>query len=444
MPTANSSTVKRYVSAVSDIDQREIFPHVIGIQNNYGLVDVMNAFGRYKPSKTLNPISFTDEALWKEGVVESVTGSGSATVSIVLTEATSGGRRKNDIILFKNLKNAIVTSVTTNSNKDTVVATSVDGTNLTVTAADKIKFQTNAVGERSVDRQNLTYLPTRYEQNIQGFRESDSTSDLQSLAYVEAPEGRYSFRAWADKFLKLKAEVNAAMISMNISAGKFTSASNMLTDPEGGGATQTMRGLHQYIDMWGITDTVASAGTITLTGDISDMIDKCIANKSGPNYNLFGSSGPLGKLDDHLKGLGNAGVNSARMNMDGKEINFTVERLDYKGFRLQKYLLPILNQPELFGGTTFAKGIYWAPEGKTKVADNSGSSSWEPFVQIRYIPQPRTKANAGNDIFAEIHSGAYSPVNPNGSRAEANVSWLTFQAIEVLGAQHFGFQTVLS
>lgn len=437
---------KNYVSAVPMLDQREIMRKVGDIQNSIGLTDVMGAFGRYKPSKMYEYSSWTNEALWKSGVVgaAAVTGSGTPTVVFALTEATSGGRRQNDIIVLPNGKNARVTLVATAANVDTITAVSVDGTNLTLASGNAVKFMTNVVGERSISRDNLIYLPTRYENLIQIFRESHSESDVQKLSYVEAPDGRWSYSNYGDKVVKLKGEVNAAMIAGQISNSKFSLAAPAQLDPQGGGQTQTTRGLKQYIDTWGINDTVGTAGTITLAGDVGDMLDLIVANKGGKSYHMVSASAPSRAFDNHLKNLNSSGVTSARMNLDGEEINYEVTRIDYGGFTIQKYCMPILDQPELFGGTDHAKGFYWLPEGKTRVQDAEGGEMYQPFVQLRYIPQPRNIANKGNEVWGEIHSGAYSMVNPSGDRAEANVSWLTHQGLEVVGAQHFGFQKVLA
>ena len=431
-------TIKRYVSAITSLDQREIHPYVANIQNNYGFLDVMNAFGRYKPAKMYKYESYTNDSLWKEGVVDSVTGSPTSTGTIVLTQASSGGRRKNDSARLANGNICHVMNVATDgSGVDTVTLQSVDGTTIEVSAADKIKFYSNAVGERSISRESVFVGLTHYYNYLQIFNETHIESDVQKLSRVETADGRWSIKEYAEKFLKHKMEVNTAFISGQISNSSFAAGSPALTDPEGGGQIQYTRGLDQYIASYGINRDTDSQGSPDID-DIDGMIDLILAKKGGNRYNIFGANKPLRALDHYFKNLGSGGVTSARMNMDGQEINFMVERFQEGGFYFQKYNLPLLDHPDLYGGTTTAQDLYFTPEGKARVQDKEGYPTYEPCAQVRYKQQPANITKSGNGIWGEIHSGAYSPVNPNGERKEAKVDYTTTQGLEILGAQHFG------
>ena len=55
-----------------------------------------------------------------------------------------------------------------------------------------------------------------------------------------------------------------------------------------------------------------------------------------------------------------------------------------------------------------------------------------------------TQTKYGNDMIGEIHTGALSPVNPNGDAMNWTCSWTTAQGLECLGVQHFLRQQVLS
>ena len=437
-----ADTIKRYVSAIEALDVRDITPDLIDIQNNYGLTDVMGAFGREKPATMYKVESFVNNAIWKEGVVgPSPTGDGTPTVTVALTSATSGDRRTNDLVAFTNGKVGMVKTVTAGAT-DSLVIESVDGTNITVTAGDKLKFFSNVSGEQSKGRASVFVGATHMHQLLQIFRENHRTSDVQLLSKTEAPkEGLWYYKEYWEKFMKLKAEVNAAHIAGRISVSEFSTSTNAITDPGNGGIIQTERGLHQYITSYGVNDTVASSGTFTLKTDATDLINKLIANKADNKYIMMGSTAALGPIDDELKGLGSSGVTSGRMSLDGKHIDFNVESFKYKGFEFQKMLLPILNQPELFGGSIYAKGVYLIPQGNTRTTDGNNQSSYQPRIQTRYKPQPASISK--NAIWGEFHGGMYSKVNPTSDVAEANVNWITAQAIEILGPQVFGFlQTV--
>jgi hypothetical protein len=154
---ATPSTQKRYVSAITSLDQREINRSIIDIQNNYGLVDVMNAFGRYKPSKMAKVESFVNDPLWKKGeVTGTVTGDGTPTVVVTLTAATSGGRRLNDIVVFPDGKQGFISALTPGTT-DAITVKSVDGTNLTVATGNALNFSSNVMGEQSIGRDSVPF-----------------------------------------------------------------------------------------------------------------------------------------------------------------------------------------------------------------------------------------------------------------------------------------------
>jgi hypothetical protein len=62
-------------------------------------------------------------------------------------------------------------------------------------------------------------------------------------------------------------------------------------------------------------------------------------------------------------------------------------------------------------------------------------------MRVRYVP---AQTKYGNDMIGEIHTGALSPVNPNGDAMNWTCSWTTAQGLECLGVQHFLRQQVLS
>lgn len=444
MPTTVAATVQQYKSLITSLDDREINPNIIDIENNYGLTDVMNAFGRYETTKVYKYESFLNQPLFKQGTVESVVGSPTDTGSFVLDEATSGGRRKNDQIALANGQNARVTNVVTNSGKDTITFETVDGTTATIAPGDKIKFFGSVVGERSISRQSV-FNPLTYRYNlIQIFKDTHAVSDVAKLSKTTAPQGGdYTIKEYGELWMRVKAQVNATFFLGQISDAQISTASPTLTDPEGGGQSQTTRGLNQYVDSWGVKDTVATPGTWILADGI-DMVDKLIAAKSSNRYNIFGSSKALGTMDVHLKNLGSSGVTSARMNMDGRQLDFEVDSFKLQGYRFQKYLMPILNQPDLMGGTVPARSLWFMPEGTTKVtlSGEEGYTTQKPSIQIRYVAL--SKVYSGSDVWMETHTGALSPVNPNGERHEAKLDITTHQGLEVNGSEHFGRQIVLA
>jgi hypothetical protein len=100
--------------------------------------------------------------------------------------------------------------------------------------------------------------------------------------------------------------------------------------------------------------------------------------------------------------------------------------------------MPIQDQPVLFGQTVINKCAYYVPYNNRVKVQGGG---YDSAMRVRYVP---AQTKFGNDMIGEIHSGAISPVNPNGDAMNWTCSWTTAQGLECLGVQHFLRQQVLS
>jgi hypothetical protein len=202
---------------------------------------------------------------------------------------------------------------------------------------------------------------------------------------------------------------------------------------------QTTRGLHNYIiDQGGIQDTVTTPGTVVI-GDIKDLVTQFVANKCPNNYLMWHGTLTGSHYDDFLKNLGSAGVTSVRMIINGREIDMMVERWLYAGFTFQKKRLPIIDHPQLFnftGASNIYKHVYFVPTDNVKTQ----LSGVLPRIRMRYIPQP-LEGGTGDAIYKEVHQGLLAPI-PIGRDANWTTDWITYQGLEILGAQHFAKQIV--
>jgi hypothetical protein len=437
-------TDKKFISAIAMMDQREIFEKVIQVQNDPGLLDVLNLTSRKKPTKQPVYHHFVDESVYILGDTTgaTVTGSGTATVVTTLTAATSGYARKNDLVKFPNGKVGLISDKSTASSQDSLTIKSVDGTNLTHTAGQKLSFFSNAFGEMSKAPVNRKTGFTKYSNKTQIFREINVETDVQSVSTIEVEFQGQNYIAVKNNFekaAKIRSDINAAMIGGSMSATSFEDASPALTDPTNGGAVQTTRGLDDYVTSYGITDAVASAGTWTLA-DQGDLIDQFIAVKAPKNYMGFYSSKAKRKIDDHLKNLGSGGVTSGRLNVDGESLSLKTDSFEYGGFKFQFTCLPILDHPEIFSQTDISKSIYYVPEGQVPV--QGGGTA--PYMQIRYSNVPIRGKNLGSELISEWYDGALAPTGPVGEEAVWKTHWYSMQGLEVLGAQHMARQKVLA
>jgi len=433
---------KAYVSAIALLDTREILPKVVDIQNTIGLTDLMGAFGRYRPSTQTIFHNYVNKPLWVVGVsTGSVTGSGTATVVVDLTTGTSGNARLNDEVRFTDGSVGYVSAITPGSS-DNVTFKSVDGGNLVHTTGQNIVFFANAVGESSISRSNQRRDLTKQYNLIQIFRETNIESDLNRMTTTEVSwDGKNYFyqKDLIEKYLKHKAEVNAACIQGKISVSVFTSATSAILDPQGGGNMQFCRGLDQYISSLGVDDAVDVLGVFD-ADDLGQFVDLMVAKKSDLDFMVAGSTAASRRWDDYWKGVNSSGVTSAMLNVDGKELNFNVQKVEYSNGTFQKMRLPILDHPELIAAD-IKKYLYFIPTGKVKAQSATDSAAgFENRIGMRYMKHPiaNSQTNQGNDIWAEFHSGAASPVTPSGETANWVCNWLTYQAPEVLGAEQFG------
>lgn len=439
---------KSYVSGISLLDTREILPKVVDIQNTIGLTDVMGAFGRYKPTTQSIYHNYVNKPLWVVGVsTGSVTGSGTATVSVTLTAGTSGNARKGDQVRFTNGSVGYVSALTPGTN-DAVTFTSVDGSNLTHTTGQDIVFFSNAVGESSLSRENQRRDLTKYYNLIQIFRETNIESDLNEMTTTETSwDGKNYFyqKDLIEKYMKHKAEVNGAFIQGKISVSQFTTSTSALLDPVGGGIMQFTRGLDQYITSYGVSDSVDVLGTFD-ADDLGQFIDLMIAKKSDLDFMVCGSTAAMRKWDDYWKGLNSSGVSKGYLTLDGQSLNLSTEEVTYSNAHFQKMRLPIMDHPELIAAD-IKKSLYFIPTGKVKAQSAVESAAgFENRIGVRYMKHPiaNSQLNQGNDIWAEFHTGAAAMVTPSGEQANWVTNWITYQGLEVLGAEQFGKLQVIS
>lgn len=437
---------KAYVSAINLMDERVINPKIFDIHNEEGLTDLMGIMGRYQKTDMAEYNNFVNTELRTQGDTTgaTVTGSGTPTVTTTLTAATSGYARKGDLVKFPNGMNGYVTNVTTASNQDTLTIKSVNGANLTHTAAQKLDFFSSAVGEASSTPANRNYGKVSYSNQVQLLRETNIITDVQkvSLITVEGPNGEKKWNAIAlnEKFIKFKSDINGSLFAGTKSNTKFSDASPSLTDPVGGGPVQTTRGFDEYVTTYGVNDAVTAAGTFALA-DLEDLISQLLAKKAPSAFiGLCGTKVRM-KLDNCFKALGSASIQSAKMNIDGREVDLVVDTVNYGGFSFDFKTLPLLNSTNMFSQTDIVKSLYCIPKDNVQTLDNGS----QPRIQIRYMDHGITANNKGNAIWAEWHTGAAAPagLGATGETADWRTHWQTSQGLEVLGAQHFAKTVVL-
>lgn len=439
--------IKSYVSAVDPvIDTREINKNVADIANQDYLTDILTLGDRKKviPTGQPNYDTFVNESVFKKVTVNSVTsGSGSTSLILVLTAATSGQTKVQDLLKFTDNNVGIVYAVSTSSGVDTITVKSVAGANITCTAADKLAVFSVAMGERSDAPSNERFGLTRYSNKYQIFSVTSEITDVQNAATVEVDfdgQPKWVVKDHIEKKLKLKGVVNAAMIGGDISVTSFRDSNpylvdqNIVTGGGGGGAVQTTRGVDKYIELYGTTLNTGG-GTYT-QGAVDDALDNLTAQKAPTNYLVIGGKKARRKVDTFWKNLGSSGVTSVRLNIGGKELDLEVDKVSYGGYELHYMTMPILDNPDMFSEVVISKSLYYMPyDNQVKVL----GGGFEPAMQLRYVP---AQNQYGSEMIGETHSGALSPINPNGTVQEWKMIYTTKQGNEILCPNQFLRQQV--
>jgi hypothetical protein len=460
MAVSQGTMVKSFVSAIDFLDQRDIDPNIYDQSRDRAFTDIMKMVNRTKPAKMFFYNNFVNNDVYEVANVASVTsGSGSPTVVFVINSATTFPR-VGDLIKTSNASNigkqALVTAVSGTS----ITVQSVDNSNFTVAASDKVQFGSNAFPEQSGAPKNRRYGLTKYYNNIQIFREVDEISDVQKVAKIEVNVGGdYHILPYqtVQKVIKLNGDISVQMLAGTASASSlvgtpytnntlFTNAapgasSPTLTATDGAGNTgipvQTTGGLDWYCINYGINDSATTLGTFGFV-ELDEIIDNFIANKAPTDMMVFMGSRAYRLISKFLKQLGSSSVDSRRLNVDGKDFDFNVEHLSYGGYEFDFVHVPIFDHPQLFSATLVADvngSMYFVPKDQVDTVDNGR----QPRMQIRYTPTPfmGSAANkSSNGMITEWRTGALAEI-PTSSTMQLHTDWETAQGLECLAVKHF-------
>ena len=242
----------------------------------------------------------------------------------------------------------------------------------------------------------------------------------------------------------MKSDINAAFWGGDMSNTSYSDTNpsliDQVTDPtglSGSGNIQTTRGVNKYIDLYG-TGLVTNNGGVYTQGNLNDIITNLVAARAPKDYLVVGSTAAINSIDTYYKNLGSSGVNSVRLVIDGREIDFTVNKATAGRFNFNYAVMPILDHPVTFGYSTIPKNLFFLPYNNKVKVEGGGSDAQ---IRVRYVPR---QGPYGNDMIDEIYTGAFSPVNPNGAGAFIGVDWITKQGLEVLAPQHFMKQQVIN
>jgi len=443
MAVTQGTVVKSFVSAIDYLDQRDIDPNIYDQSRDKAFTDIMKLVNRYKPATMFNYHNFVNNDVYEVAEVSAVSTTGLAQIQFTVNTAATFPR-VGDLIKTSNANNegkqARIQAVSFGSGTATLTVRSVNNTPFYATVGDEISFGSNAFAEKSTAPTNRRYGLTKYYNLIQKFREVDEISDIQKVAKIEVEVGGdYHILPYQtiQKLIKLNGDISVQMLAGTQSSTLFNDANPFLADPTSGLPIQTTGGLDWYVTTYGINDEAATLGTFGFT-ELDEIVDNFIANKAPSDQMGVLGSRAYGLVSKFLKNLGSSGVTSVRLNIDGRDFDFEVEQLKYRGFTFDFVHIPIFDHPQLFSATLAPDingSIYFVPKDQVDTVDNGR----QPRMQIRHTATPFTGSSANksaNGIITEWRTGALAEI-PTDSTLQLHTDWETSQGLECLAVKHF-------
>lgn len=440
-----------YVSALDpNINTREIFKQIIDTNQDDEWLNFMQDAGKevlFNPTEDLSdqPVyhSWYDDPLFVliDTTGATVSGSGSATVTVTVMTVTTGILTKGKLLYFPDGKVARVQSAT----NDGFVAKSVDGSNLTLTAGMKLSAFSNAQEEGSDGADPVRWGLSALSNRIQIFQDSIQITDIQNMSGVEFEiNGQNRFLPY--QLIKLhqyhRGQIALAFWMGKVSTTLFSDTTPALVGTNGRGV-QTTRGFDQYITDYGIADQVATPGTLTLA-DFGDLEAQLVANRAPKEFMVVGSQGVITAMSDFLKGLNSSGVTSAMLNVNGRELDFEVEKFRHGGFTFNLRMLNVLSNTSVInyvgtgtGKIDIANSAYFLPLGKVPTV--KGSGGLVDYFRYRYMT-PKAAQNSPNSTSngrtVETMTGGLAPI-PTGKEQTMDVQLTTNMGLEVFKPKAF-------
>lgn len=450
MPASVGTVNKQYVSILDLMDVREIKKGVIDVHQDAQFADLIKIMGRYTPTSMPWYSQHYRENLIGIGstVGQTITGSGTPTLTVPLTAATSGQFRIGDLVRLINGKVGRIQNVVSAA-ADTLTIKSVDNTNLTFVAGNPVIWIGMAGQEAGTSRSPMRHRTVTAYNHVQIFWDTVSETDINRMSATEqvGKDGKnfIAYLAHQSAIDTINLAVSGTAFAGQLSGTKFSDATPTLPGESGGYGVQTTMGVDQYVDTKGFKRNLTTLGTVTI-GDIAAFQDLALAAKAGKKFMVMGSTAAQRPFVNYLKNLGSGGLAPVRLNIDGRAVDLNVEQWMYSGFSYEFMPLQGFDNPNMFpaGVSDISKNLYYIP--KDNVALVGGGNA--PRFGMRYLDNKGKLGVGGpnvkwSDLIMEQWDGGLAP-NPTSAVRVGNCTFTTYQGVEILGAEHFGRETVLA
>lgn len=430
----NGQVVKEWVSAVPNLDARDILPVLIDATNeSVSMVDYLEIMGASYRTIESKYNNITNSELFQQGTIQSSTGAPGTSVTIVLTPATAGACRDGSIAYLISGNTARVSIV-----GSTVTLQSVDGTNIVATdvaAGATLTFPSYAGSEGSFGPTPEKFAKNSYTNVVQIFKSKLQVTDIQMASEVEVVvDGQpyYQNIQLIESYLKHRKEVALAMLISRYSGDNFSSASPTLTDPNNSNMpVNTTMGLDQSVTTNGINYPLINPSVF----DLPDMqaIDTQLNSIRAPKEYMAYVSTPMNqKLDIFNNALNNSGMlsNAGRFVIDGKDLELGINTFTFFNRTYDKMPIQLFDDPNTLAASgvgNISKSAYLCPKGSIKTV---GGPNY-PYLSLRYMTGPDQPTR-----YMAIPTGGLAPV-PTSDQSVYALTYSTIQGLQVLGANFF-------
>lgn len=385
-----------------------------------------------------------------------VTNGGTTTASLSVLSSTMWNSFVVGSLLYSSGGN--VWRCTSKGTSTTAVLDTVSGSapSVALTNAMVLSVFSNAQKESSEGASPVRWDVDSIGNYIQLFNNSISVTDVESMSMIEiSVDGKPYLLPYEmiRGMQKHRGDISLATLIGQISSSTalFTNGSVDATSASGYNY-QTTRGLDQYISSaGGGIGSLAVSNTVTLS-DIRTLNSALTAARAPLDYFAIGAQDTISQYSDFLKNLPSSsasqpagtGVNSARVMVNGTEINLEVEKFNYGGRTFSFKPINAFSNTQVinFDDGTGAKmapatSLYLLPSGMTPVQGEGRV----PYFRYRYMkPQGGLNNASANktvtDTTVEAMTGFLAPV-PTSRTKELVVEWVSNMGFELFNSNKF-------
>ncbi len=431
----------QYISSIEFMDKREILNKVLDIwDDKVTVTQMLRELNRYVPTvqKTYTYHVNTRvhaAATLASGEAEPAAGADS---TITLT-AGSVKPRKNDIMLTAGRNQAIVKAVVGND----VTVAPLDAALIAHEAfsgGEKVTFFSNAYAEGTGVEAGYIFNTIPRQNNLQIIKGDYSVTDLAVFGQQETLfDGKpyYFIKGQHDAFLRFESDVAYALLLQR--RGTVTID---------GKAVNTTHGLEPTVRDQGLELNLDTSDAELFRADFNAFnraIDQARGPKEywawlGPDMNNF--------VDDWLGSITEAKAGAIVYNsfngIGGKEraVQFGFDSFHIYGRTWHKKPCDAFDHVEITAATgmTYPWTFLAIPQGKIKCEHDN---EMKERLRVRYFEAPPSNhlSVGASKEYHEVVTGGLASV-PTNKEMRLDISYTTWQGLEVLGTEHFAINTV--